>query len=267
MAAPEPSSVLTFSPPINRRRREELKGLALALAVGENGDDRLRSINCSLSAMGLHPVEASSVDSLVDALECLLLTTARGSSFTSQVQENAHLERIGRLEAEKDVLQQRVKQLAAALDAAERESAQKEDKLRSAISRANQQQRALEAEKAELTKEIGVLQHRDNQYLHEVRKKEREIEKIQKKLQAALGERGVKDTRGIELHGGVRVPIAATSKVRACALVVDVYAGVERGIRDRAAEARHSLAGRALRCAGYRERQSTSSSAGAHRPC
>lgn len=114
------------------------------------------------------------------------------------------LERIGKLEAEKDVLQHRVKQLTGALEATEREAAQKEEKLRSALAAARTQHRALEAEKAEMAKEISILQHRDNQYLHEIRKKERDLEKMQKKLQMTLNERGTKDTRSIELHGGPR---------------------------------------------------------------
>ena len=202
-AEPDPG-VLTFSPPVSRRRRDV--PAARQVAESRQDDDRLAAVNRSLARLGLPNVVVGDQESVLDSLQALL--EAPNASFASHQQESANLERIGRLEAEKDVLQQRMKQLTVTLDLAERESAQKEDKLRAALSRASQQQRTLEAEKAELTKEVAVLQHRDNQYLHEVRKKERDLEKIQKKLQAALGERGVKDTRGVELHATARAASA-----------------------------------------------------------
>lgn len=207
MAAESGPGVLTFSPPVSRRRRDV--PAARQAEESRSDDDRLAAVNRALARFGLPKVILGDQDSVLDSLQALL--EVPNVSFASHQQEGAHLERIGRLEAEKDVLQQRLKQLTVALDVTERESAQKEEKMRAALSRAAQQQRTLEAEKAELSKEVAVLQHRDNQYLHEVRKKERDLEKIQKKLQAALGERGVKDTRGIELHATVRV--ASANKV------------------------------------------------------
>jgi hypothetical protein len=118
------------------------------------------------------------------------------------------------------------KSLTSALEHSERENALAIERLKSYHREFQEARRQWDHEKGDMQREIANLQHRDNQFQvyihrcqstmaqrviapqHELRKRDRDIEKLQKRLQASVGDRS-KDTRGMEVTGPAAAKAAA----------------------------------------------------------
>jgi uncharacterized protein (DUF2267 family) len=143
-------------------------------------------------------------------------------------------ERMQLLEDQVRFQQDRLAQLDMALKESEKGRWELEMRRRMTEDEARKTEAKLRQEIAALSKQNVMIAHRDNQYKHDLRKREREMEKLQERLARLTAERGKEARVGMELLNALR---QGAQRVRPGGVVeADLHAQTVAAFEERVAE-------------------------------
>eukprot|EP00741_Cyanophora_paradoxa_P005553 tig00000900_g5383.t1 len=166
---------------------------------------RLARCNTALAEMGLatfsRPKHATvgELSPILASMSALLEQRSRELRFRQEAED-----RIARLQSDRKVSQYTQSQLAEKLETREREYALLLLKDRDLETQLRQLQAQRASEKEELARAQAALQHRENQFIHEARKRERELTRLNERVASLVSSgREAKVAPSLDIRGAL----------------------------------------------------------------
>ncbi|WAR23383.1 LOW QUALITY PROTEIN: ADIPB-like protein, partial [Mya arenaria] len=149
---------------------------------GYTEDESITVLNQELTGLGLEPVSRDEVTaSLIDRLEEVVRLYQRSNRIKEDLENRLH-------QSSCDVTEQQtcIRRLRSDKERLEKELAQEAEKSRQAKNKTRSLTAMLKTEKDELRRLQSVIKDRDGQFKHELKKKQREVNKLMERLHQLL---------------------------------------------------------------------------------
>ncbi|XP_052774050.1 afadin- and alpha-actinin-binding protein B-like isoform X2 [Mya arenaria] len=166
---------------------------------GYTEDESITVLNQELTGLGLEPVSRDEVTaSLIDRLEEVVRLYQRSNRIKEDLENRLH-------QSSCDVTEQQtcIRRLRSDKERLEKELAQEAEKSRQAKNKTRSLTAMLKTEKDELRRLQSVIKDRDGQFKHELKKKQREVNKLMERLHQLLMDKNPDRRIGIDMVGNL----------------------------------------------------------------
>lgn len=168
----------------------------------ENVDECLTQLNQELTGLGLQPVSRDGVGcttSLINRLEEILRMYQRSNRIKEDLENRIH-----RVSCDASENQSVIRRLKNDKERLERTIAQEKEQHRQTHNKIKNLSTKLKTEKDELKRVQSIIKDRDAQYKHELKKKQREANRLMEKLHQLLMDKNPDRRIGMDMEGYLR---------------------------------------------------------------
>ncbi|XP_053395039.1 afadin- and alpha-actinin-binding protein B-like isoform X2 [Mercenaria mercenaria] len=168
----------------------------------DNVDECLTHLNQELTGLGLQPVSRDGVGcttSLINRLEEILRMYQRSNRIKEELENRVH-----RISCDASENQSVIRRLKNDKERLERGVAQEKEQHRQTHNKIKNLSTKLKTEKDELRRVQSVVKDRDAQYKHELKKKQREVNRLMEKLHQLLMDKNPDRRIGMDMEGYLR---------------------------------------------------------------